>query len=155
MRSRPRAKKVRIRFAVADIETVIFPEQFDCIFVRSCSLYNTDGFPWNDEATSRLLRYLRPSGLFIFVYNSNLSSKKSETWRYHSWNDLKRHFRRYENANFYFSIKIDACLLRRYAFSWLITRLNIFLSKAVGIGGDLICVLRKEEAGLPNHRELG
>jgi SAM-dependent methyltransferase len=134
-----------ISFAVADIETVTFPEQFDCIFVRSCSLYNNEGFPRNDGVTSKLLRYLRPSGLFIFLYNSNFSSKQSKTWRYHSWSDLKWHFRKYQNAKFYFSIKIDACLLRKYAFSWPITRINMFLSEAVGIGGDLICILRKEE----------
>src|SRR5215831_8391381 len=33
-----------INFAVGDIETVSFPQQFDCIFVRSCSLYNNDEF---------------------------------------------------------------------------------------------------------------
>jgi SAM-dependent methyltransferase len=134
-----------INFSVADIETTTFPDQFDCVFVRSCSLYNNEGFPGNDEVTSKLLRYLRPSGIFIFVYNSNFSSKNSQAWRYHSWNDLKRHFRKYQKAEFYFSIKIDTWLLRKYAFSWPITRLNILISQTMGIGGDLICVLKKEE----------
>jgi SAM-dependent methyltransferase len=132
-----------IGFAVADIETAIFPKQFDCIFVRSCSLYNTDTFPVNDEVTSKLIKFLKPSGMFIFVYNSNFSSKTSEAWRYHSWNDMKRHFRKYENARFYFSIKFDTLLLRKHAFSWLVTRVNILLSKSVGVGGELICVFRK------------
>ena len=136
-----------LSFAVGDIETVSFPQQFDCIFVRSCSLYNNDEFPRNDEVTAKLLKYLRPSGLFMFAYNSNFSSKQSKDWRYHSWSDLKCHFRKYPNAKFYFSIKIDTCVLRKYAFCWPMSRLNMFLSKAVGIGGDLICVFRKGEIG--------
>src|SRR5438034_7915971 len=39
-----------ITFTVADIHTAVFPERFDCLFVRSCSLYNTAG----DRKSTRL-----------------------------------------------------------------------------------------------------
>lgn len=134
-----------ITFAVADIETVVFPEQFDCVFVRSCSLYNTSDFPEKDEVTANLLRYVRPSGVLIFLYNSNFSRKRSESWRYHSWEDLKKHFVRYPNAKLCFSIKIDTCLLGRYAFNGFITAANMIVSNVFGIGGDLICILKKRD----------
>jgi SAM-dependent methyltransferase len=131
-----------INFAVADIETVVFPEQFDCVFVRSCSLYNRSDFSENDEVTSKLLRHVRPSGVLIFLHNSNFSSRRSDSWRYHSWKDLKKHFIRYPNTKMCFSIKIDACFLGRYAFTAFITRVNMILSKVSRIGGDLICILK-------------
>src|SRR5262249_6263843 len=45
-----------ITFSVADIRTATFPEQFDCIFVRSCSLYNNDVFPIQKEDTRTFLK---------------------------------------------------------------------------------------------------
>jgi SAM-dependent methyltransferase len=131
-----------IRFTVADIESVKFPEQFDCVFVRSCSLYNRLDFPVNDGITGTLLKHVRPSGVLLFLYNSNFSSRKSESWRYHSWEDLKRHFTKYANAKLYFAIKIDAVVLGKYAFTAFISAANKVLSKVSGIGGDLICILK-------------
>lgn len=140
-----------INFAVADIETAVFPEQFDCVFVRSCSLYNRSDFPENDEVTDTLLRHIRPSGVLIFLYNSNFSTKRSESWRYHSWEDLKKHFGRYQNSKLFFSIKIDTCLLRKYAFNTVITSANMILSKVFGIGGDLVCILKKSDGKPQSH----
>src|SRR5262249_17258509 len=125
------------------IETASFPEPFDCVFVRSCSLYNTDTFPQQKEVSSNFLRHLKSRGTFIFVYNSNFSSKASPTWRYHSLTDVKRHFSDYTGAKIFFLNRITTYLLRRYSLTPFATRLNILLSKVSGMGGDLICILTK------------
>jgi len=135
--------RLGITFSVADIQTVDFPEQFDCIFVRSCSLYNTDTFPIHKEVTDSFLRHLKIGGTFIFAYNSNFSSKASPTWRYHSLADLKQHFNDYPNAETFFVNKYTVCFLQKYSFTPFITSLNILLSRVSGTGGELICVLRK------------
>jgi len=131
-----------ITFAVADIHAAAIPGQFDCIFVRSCSLYNTDAFPLHKEVTRKLLRHLKENGVFIFAYNSNFSSRTSLGWRYHSLRDVQEHFSTYPNAKIFFSNKIDTWLLRKFAFAAFVTRLNILMSEASGMGGDLICILR-------------
>lgn len=132
-----------ISFAVADIETAIFPEQFDCVFVRGLSLYNKPDFPDNDEVTSNLIKYVRPSGVLMFLYYTNCSSKRSDSWRYHSWNDFQSHFAGYPTRKMYFSFKIDSCILGKYSFSALSTKVNMFASKLFRRGGDLICILTK------------
>ena len=130
-----------ITFTVADIHTAVFPERFDCLFVRSCSLYNTAGFAADDEPTRELLRHVKPNGTFIFAYNSNFSSRPSPTWRYHSLADVRAHFRRYPAARIFFSTRIGTWLLRRYALGPLATRLNVLVSGVSGMGGDLVCIL--------------
>ena len=131
-----------ITFSVADVHSVIFPQRFDCIFVRSCSLYNTDAFPFQKEVTGSLLRHLKSTGTFIFVYNSNFSSKPSPKWRYHSFEDVEQHFSHCHNPQIFFSNKIVTFVLRKYSFSRFLTRRNIFLSRVSGMGGDLICILK-------------
>ena len=133
-----------ITFAVSDIETATFPEQFDCIFVRSCSLYNTHSFPQQHETTDGLLKHLKMRGIFIFAYNTNFSQKASETWRYHSLEEAGQHFGSYSNAQIIFLNRITTYLFRAHSFTPFVKRLNIILSKAIGVGGDLICILRKE-----------
>src|SRR5439155_596051 len=61
-----------ITFTVADIHTAVFPERFDCLFVRSCSLYNTAGFAADDEPTRELLRPVKPNGTVIVAHNPHL-----------------------------------------------------------------------------------
>lgn len=131
-----------ITFAAVDVQTVTFAEQFDCIFVRSCSLYNTDAFVLKSEITNSLLRHLKAGGTFIFAYNSNCSSKLSPTWRYHSFEDVRLHFSSYPNAEVFVLNKMTTYLLRKHSISPLATRLNIFLSKVLGVGGDLVCIFR-------------
>ena len=135
--------RLGITFSVADIQTASFPEQFDCIFVRSCSLYNTDAFPFQKEVTCSLLRHLKSSGTFIFAYNSTFSSKVSPTWRYHSLEDVKQHFSSYNNAQIFFLNKLTTILTRKYSFSPFVTHMNVLLSKVSGMGGDLICILKE------------
>jgi len=131
-----------ISFSVADSQTVTFSEKFDCIFVRSCSLYNTNLFPLQNETTKNLLKHLKRGGTFIFVYNSSLSSKPSPKWRYHSLEDVKQHFSCYPNAQIFFLNRITTFLLRSRSFTRWTTRMNMILSKLSGAGGDLICILR-------------
>ena len=132
-----------ITFAVSDIQTATFPEQFDCIFVRSFSLYNTHAFPRKKEITDSLLKHLKAGGSFIFAYNSNFSSKVSPTWRYHSLEDVRQHFSGYPNPELFFLNKITTYLLRKYSFTPIAKQFNVLLSKASGIGGDVICIFRK------------
>lgn len=130
-------------FAVADIDGTSMQGQFDCVFVRGLSLYNREDFANNTEVTTRLLELVKPAGVLMFLYYSNCSSKKSNTWRYHSWEELRSHFKAYPNAQLYFSFKLDAWVLGKYTFTGLSTNLNRFLSKVSGKGGDFICILRK------------
>lgn len=134
-----------ITFTISNIETTTFPKQFDCIFVRSCSLYNTHRFPKQHETTDGILKHLRTGGVFIFAYNSNFSPKASETWRYHSLEEVGLHFGSYPNARIFFLNRITTYLFRTHSFTPFVRRLNIFLSKACGVGGDLICIFRKEQ----------
>ena len=131
-----------IAFSVANIETVKFPEPFDCVFVRSCSLYNTESFALRDDVTRKLLRHLKDDGVLIFAYNSTFSSRVSPAWRYHSLADLRSHFREFPQAEIFFLNKFTTLLLRAHSFSPLVTRLNVLLSKTSGMGGDLVCILR-------------
>jgi hypothetical protein len=62
---------------VADIEADSFPRQFDCVFVRGLSLYNRPDFSQNSEVTKNLLRLMNPSGVLMFLYHSNCSSRKA------------------------------------------------------------------------------
>ncbi len=131
-----------IEFEVMDINTASFPSKFDCIFVRSCSLYNTHEFRNDSNPTSTLLQHLREDGIFIFAYYSKLSSKRSPTWRYHSFQDVQKHFAGYRNAQIFFSSRLDTLFFGRHAFKSLSTRMNLLLSKMLGLGGDLICILK-------------
>ena len=131
-----------ITFAVSDVQTATFPEQFDCVFVRSCSLYNTNAFSSQNEVTDNLLRHLKAGGTFIFVYNSNFSSKLSPKWRYHSLEEARRHFSKYSNAEVFFLNKLTTYLLRVHSFTSLVTRFNSLLSKVTGMGGEIVCVMK-------------
>jgi SAM-dependent methyltransferase len=143
----------RVTFSVAEAQTATFSEQFDCVFVRSCSLYNSESFISQKGVTQNLLRYLKPDGTFIFAYNSNFSSKPSPQWRYHSLSDVQQHFSDFPDPKIFFANRMTIFLLRKYSFTSSATRLNILLSKVTGLGGDLICILRKpDSAGLRNQQ---
>ena len=132
-----------LTFSVEDVETARFAELFDCVFVRSCSLYNTKAFSVQKEVTHSLLRHLKTGGLFIFVYNSNFSSKESRKWRYHTLEDMNNHFAEYPEAKIFFLNRIITYLFRARSFSPIVTRFNILLSRLSGMGGDLVCILKK------------
>lgn len=133
-----------IEFIIGDIMNLNFKRKFDCVFTRSFSLYNTHDFPMKHDVTDILLSHVKNGGTFIFAYNTKLSkSKESKYWIYHTFNDVKKHFSCYGNPKIFFINKVDAIMMRKFAFNVLITKINILISKALGLGGDLVCILKK------------
>jgi len=132
-----------IHFLVADIMDPPFAHAFDGVFARSLSLYNRDNFASDRTVTDSLLKLVKPNGTLLFLYNTNLHrSKTSLSWRYHSVEDVRNHFSHYPNHQIFFSGKLDCLLLRRRAFSGPASTLNTFLSRTLGLGGDLVCILK-------------
>ena len=129
-----------ITFTVGDAHTARFAEPFDCVFIRSCSLYNTEIFPNNRGITDSLLRHLKPGGVLVFAYNS--SFKQCATWRHHSLNDVYQHFSHYPDTRIFFLNKLTTYILRKRSFSQFLTRCNTALSNATGIGGEIVCIVR-------------
>lgn len=132
-----------ITFEVADIESAQFQSPFDCVFVRSCSLYNTPDFSESSWATGKLVTHLKPGGTFLFLYNSNFSGSKNEKWHYHSIGDLEGLFRNHPGGQCFFSSRVDAWLLGKYAFNMFVTNTNIMMSRFAGTGGDLIYTFKE------------
>jgi SAM-dependent methyltransferase len=136
-----------IRFTVADILKTSFPELFDCVFVRSCSLYNIDGFPTQRAFTDRLLELLKPGGTLIFVYNSTFRSEVGATWRHHSMAAVREHFSPYPGARIYFVNKLTHLFWRRLSLSRTATGCNAMLTRLLHKGGDFVCILEKRTGG--------
>jgi SAM-dependent methyltransferase len=133
-----------IHFLAADAMSPPFSHQFDAVFTRSFSLYNREDFPADTSVTDSLLRLVKPNGRFIFLYSTNLHpDKTSASWRFHSLDDVRKHFSRYPNRTILFISKLDTLFLRRHAFSRLSSTLNAFLSTELGLGGDIVCIVRK------------
>ena len=133
-----------IHFAVGDVRTIPLSMKFDCVFTRACSLYNTKNFPMSQGITDGLLEYVKDSGTLIFAYNTKLSPmRKSSSWIYHTISDVKNHFSRYPMVKIYVVNRVDMLLIGRYALNLLFTWINVFLSKALGIGVEFICILKK------------
>jgi SAM-dependent methyltransferase len=136
-------------FEVGDVTSLPFFKTFDCVFVRGCSLYNSQSFQRDRTTTDILLKYVRSGGFLIFDYYTKINPRrKSATWTYHSIAETKQHFSVYPGAQVYFSLRFDALLLRRLAFTRVSTVLNAFVSRITGIGGDLVVLI-------PNDRQRG
>ena len=131
-----------LRFASADALQATFEQHFDCVFVRSCSLYNTQSFPRQSNPTPKLLRHLSKGGVFIFVYNSVISPKINEKWRNHSLSDVKSHFEDFPSSRTFFLSKYLIYGMRQVAFTGFGTACSVALSKMCGLGGDMICLLQ-------------
>ena len=133
-----------IEWIVGDAKKLPFKDRFDCVFTRSCSLYNNDNFALRHEFTDELLRYVKKGGTFIFSYNTNLTpSRTSGLWRKHTLQDVKKHFSNYSNVEIFFVTKVDALLMREYTYNSWSTKLNMFLSNIFKLGGCFVCILRK------------
>jgi SAM-dependent methyltransferase len=135
-----------IEFQVADIRALPFTEQFDCIYTRSCSLYNSADFATDSDMTRQLLRHLKPGGLFLFAYNTTAGGAAGPSgWINHTVNDVKRHFAafREHHPRFYLINKMDTYLLGRFAFTPGIAKMNEYLLPMLKRNGDVLCVFRK------------
>ena len=140
------AKKIHgrggVEFEVGDVYNLPYEGMFDCVYTRSCSLYNRSNFADDHSVSDALLKYVKPGGVLIFDYYSNLClRKKSESWIYHSVASVKRNFSHYPDAKIYFSLRVDALLLGDLSFS--LSGLNIIASRVMGMGGDLIAIVPK------------
>jgi SAM-dependent methyltransferase len=121
-----------------------FEQQFDCVFTRSCSLYNREEFSLDDAVSRRLLDYVKPGGVFIFDYYSKLHpGKRSETWLYHSMADVRKHFSRLGDARTYFVLRLDAVLLGSLSLTRPWSALAAAASRLTGAGGELVAIVRK------------
>ena len=133
------------RFTAGDILQLPFEEQFDCVFTRSCSLYNTTLFSHDTSVTDQLIRYVQPGGVLIFDYYTRLSeSARAEGWLYHSVAQVKEHFAKFRNAEVYFSLRVEARLLGSFAFSTGTSYIASLLSRTAGIGGELVVFVHRD-----------
>ncbi|SRR6266446_444004 len=135
-----------IRFVLGDVKRTPFAHKFDSVFARSLSLYNCEDFATNCWVTDVLLGLIREKGTLMFLYNTNLnpSRKKGQTWRYHSVEDVYKHFSHYSRPLIFFVSKLDTLILRRHAFNRIPSTVNSFMSRKLGLGGDLVCILKKD-----------
>lgn len=135
----------RAKFVVGDVLTLPFEQQFDCVFTRSCSLYNVHGFPANSNVSTSLMRYVKPGGVFVFDYYSRLGgSRKSPDWRYHQPDEVRRHFAGFRSARCYFSLRAESIVLGRFAFSRPVSAASELASRIWGTGGELVAIVRKD-----------
>jgi 2-polyprenyl-3-methyl-5-hydroxy-6-metoxy-1,4-benzoquinol methylase len=113
--------------------------EFDCVFARALSLYNSKYFRLRHDITDALLAHLKPNGVLIFAYPTNLCPKKrSESWIYHSLSDAKTHFSSYPGAKVYFTLRIETLLFGKWAFGVPFTLVCALISRSAGIGGELV-----------------
>jgi SAM-dependent methyltransferase len=134
------------RFLVADARKMPFArQQFDCIFARSCSLYNTHAFATGTDFTEELMDYVRTKGVFIFLYNTNLRrSGDSGPWRYHTLNEARQHFGKIRGSVTYFSLRLETAVLGPISFNPLVTRVNALFSRFSGAGGEIVSLVKRE-----------
>jgi SAM-dependent methyltransferase len=131
------------RFVVADIcQLDRENSQFDCVFTRSCSLYNCTGFSEMTEVTDRLLKLVKPQGVFIFDYYTRLGAhEKSADWIYHSLSSVKRHFSKYPAAKVFFSLRAESIFLGKLALSGPVSIVSAAISRIGGLGGEAVAIV--------------
>jgi SAM-dependent methyltransferase len=132
------------RFEVGDATNLPYENAFDCVFLRSCSLYNSGDFETNREVTDMLLKYAKQGGVLIFDYYSKLRKRKdNERWRHHSLAAVKNHFSRWPQARIFFSLRLDGIVLNTLALSTPMTWLAVLANRSTGIGGELVAIIPK------------
>jgi SAM-dependent methyltransferase len=137
----------RLSFAVGDALELACREEFDCAFARSCSLYNRDDFAADRRVTDRFLDYVRPGGVCIFDYHTSLDPRRrSSTWRHHTLSDLERHFAAYPGTETFFTLRVETLALGARALGPRASRTTAALSRAFGLGGELVAIVRKQRA---------
>ncbi|CAN5659706.1 hypothetical protein BH18ACI4_BH18ACI4_09790 [soil metagenome] len=132
-------------FRTGDIMSLPYNCTFDCVYCRSCSLYNDHDLQRLHCVTDVLLSYIKPGGVLIFDYYTKLSPRKtSSSWRYHQLTAVRQHFARYPHTEVYFSLRFEAMLFRGWTLTSALTRLNSFVSRLTGIGGEAIAMVWKD-----------
>jgi SAM-dependent methyltransferase len=141
-----------LRFEAGDVLSLPFGEEFDCVFTRSCSLYNVDLLQDCHKVTRTLLSYLRPGGILIFDYYSRVGrERQSESWIYHSIHEVRQHVSGYYCGRAYFSTRFDTMILGRLAFTRPATVVNSLIGRLTGLGGEMVAFLTKATgAATPN-----
>lgn len=132
------------RFEVGDILDLNWGCEFDCVFTRSCSLYNSALFQTQQDVTDTLLGYIREGGTLIFDYYTRPNSYRlGGKWIYHSVAAARRHFSKYNKAPVYFSLRLETVLFRKFSFSPPVSRLCELFSRFTGLGGELVAFVQK------------
>ncbi len=122
-------------FRTGDIMSLPYNSTFDCVYCRSCSLYNDDDLQRSNYVSDVLLSYVKPGGVLIFAYYTKLSPRKtSSSWRYHQLAPIRQHFARYPHAEVYSSLRFEAILFRGRTCTSALTRLNPLVSRLTGVG---------------------
>ena len=135
-----------VSFQVGDILSMNAPRIYDCVFCRSCSLYNTENIENSRETTDALLGMVKPGGVLVFDYYTKLSPRKaSSSWIYHSLAVVRRHFNRYPRSRVYFTLRIDTLFFGRLSFTLPLYWLSRVISTTTGIGGDIVALVWKTE----------
>lgn len=139
-------EKTGATFEIGNVLSLPYENTFDCVFARGCSLYNSREIENRREVSKIFLSYLKErTGWLIFDYHTNFCARKhSETWIYHSMATIKKHFSDHANAEIYFSLKVETLFLGKCAFSTPMTVINSWLSRRLGVGGELIAFVRKD-----------
>ena len=133
------------RYAVGDIQCLEFAKQFDCVFTRSCSLFNSAGFSSLQDVTNTLMSYIRPGGVLIFDYYTKLSPwKNSSSWIYHSLQVVREHFSHYSQAEILFSLRVESIVFGSLALTSPLSAISAAVSHCTGVGGELLALVRKE-----------
>jgi SAM-dependent methyltransferase len=134
----------RARYIVGDVRNLGFRSEFDCVFTRSCSLYNREALGELTAVTDKLLEYVRPGGVLIFDYYTRLSPRrKSSSWIYHSLRAVRSHFSQYPRSEVFFSLRADSLIFGSLTFSRPVSAIDATLSRWCGVGGELVAIVRK------------
>jgi SAM-dependent methyltransferase len=132
------------RFEVGDLRSLPYANTFDCVFARGLSIYNSENFETDRQITEKFLGYLKPRGVFIFVYYSILGGgQKGASWIHHSLHSVKEHFRPYPRVDTYFSLGPETRWLGQFAFSGPMTLVSSTISRTFGMGGQAIALVWK------------
>jgi len=134
----------KAEFGVADIMSLPYESTFDCVYNRSCSLYNRRNLQECGGITETLFRYVKPGGVLIFDYYTKLSPREeSRSWTYHQLGSIKEHFARFPQAKVYFSLRLETFLLGTWALTGPMTLINSSVSRLSGMGGEVIALIWK------------
>jgi SAM-dependent methyltransferase len=131
-------------FMVCDAFAIPVSTKFDCVFARSLSLYNTDNVEQIRRITRILMEHLRKDGIFVFCYHANFNKKKQvDSFRCHTLEEIRQYFSDYQNKEIFFSSKVDCLVFGKLAFNKIFSYINVFASRILGLGGEIVCFIKK------------